>query len=396
MGLTVPETFNRVLRVRKKLKVAVLADFPLHTIPGRGFSEVLGHYATWLYPLAVAFEKCRDLEIHWVTLKAGLQKEITTSGWGQFFHVLPTAFHGRATTFFWADRRRIRKKLNRLQPDLVHGWGNEDVWGWSTIESRRPHIISIQGLLSVYNKLAHSAWRNYFMGVVEAMVLRRAQMITTESPWAKMKILNMTGRKDVQLVEYGLPEEFFLHQSDPDLAEPFGLMIGTADYRKGIDLAVQLFARPELRSIPLKVVGGISPFGQTWKARATGNIHWTGRKSQSEIVHLMKKARFLLLPTRADTGPTVAKEARVMGLPIVASPHGGHIQYLQEGRNGYIRQLDDLESWSQALLGLWENPTRAREMGHFLQRAHREFLRPEKTAQAFTLLYQKVLQARKG
>lgn len=379
-----------------KLKVAILADFPLHTIPDQNFSKPVGHYATWLYPLAVAFEKSHDLEIHWVTFRAGLQKEITSSGWGQYFHILPTAFHGRAATLFWGDRRRIRKKLDWLRPDLVHGWGNEDVWGWSTIESGRPHIFSVQGLLGAYNKLAHSAWRNYFMGAVEAVVLRRAQIITTESPWAKMKIQNMTGRKDVRLVEYGLPEEFFFHQSEPDLAEPFGLMIGTADYRKGIDLAVQLFARPELRSIPLKVVGGISQFGQAWKARATANIHWTGRKTQSEIVQLMKKARFLLLPTRADTGPTVAKEARVIGLPIVASPHGGHLQYIQEGKNGFICSLEDLDSWSKAIRYLGESPLRAQKMGRFLQREHQALLRPEKTAHAFTLLYRKVLQARNG
>jgi glycosyltransferase involved in cell wall biosynthesis len=377
----------------RKLKVAILADFPLHTIPGGAFPEPSGHYATWLYPLAVAFAENHELEIHWVTLRAGLKKEATVSGWGQAFHILPTAFHGRAASLFWGDRRRIRTKLGQLQPDLVHGWGNEDVWGWATIESGRPHVFSVQGLLGVYNKLGHFAWRNHFMGLVEAMVLRRAQAITAESPWAKNEIQRMTERRDVALIEYGLPEEFFHNQSEPDLEKPFGLMIGTADHRKGIDLAVELFARPELRPICLKLVGGIPPFGQSWRARATSNIEWIGRKNQNEIVQLMKRASFLLLPTRADTGPTVAKEARVMGLPIVASPHGGHVQYIQTGKNGYVIPLDDLPAWGKAVRSLWENPLRAREMGRFLQKEHQKLLRPESTAHSFALLYRKVAQS---
>jgi len=382
--------------VSGKLKDAILAVFPLHTIPDQNFAKPLGHYATWLYPLAVAFEKSHDLEIHWVTFRAGLQKEITTSGWGQFFHILPTAFRGRAASLFWSDRRQIRKLLARLKPDLVHGWGNEDVWGWATIESGWPHIVSVQGLLGIYNKLGHFSWRNHFMGLVEATVLRHAQMVTTESLWAKMEIQKMTGRSDIELVEYGLPEGFFSHRSEPDLAKPFGIMIGIADHRKGIDLAVRLFARSELRSTNLKVVGSTSPFGKAWAARATPNLEWVGRKTQDEVIHLMRRAVFLLLPTRADTGPTVAKEARAIGLPIIASPHGGHVQYIQEGKNGFICSLEDLDSWSKAIRYLGESPLRAQNMGRFLQREHQALLSPKKTAHAFTQLYRKVLQARNG
>lgn len=364
-----------------------MADFPLHMIPGGAFPEPSGHYATWLYPLAVAFAENHELQIHWVTLRAGLKEETTTSAWGQFFHILPTAFRGRATSLFWADRRRIRKKLLQLQPDLVHGWGNEDVYGWATIESGRPHIFSVQGLLGIYNKLGHFAWRNYFMGLVEAMVLRRAQMITTESSWAKKKIQKMTGRSDVKLVEYGVPEIFFRYHCAPDLSQPFGLMIGTADHRKGIDLAVRLFARPELRATTLKVVGGISAFGQAWKSRATPNVEWAGRKNQHEIVKLMQRARFLLFPSRADVCANVVKEARVMGLPVVASPHGGHAQYIQNGINGFLCELDDLEKWSESILSLLKDPARSQSMGAFLQKEHRDLLKPEKTASEFALLY---------
>lgn len=377
-----------------KLKVAILADFPLHTLPDQYFAPPTAHYATWLPPLAVAFQQVQGLEIHWITMRAGLEKEQTHDAWGQFFHVLPTTFRGRATTLFCADRRRIRRKLACLAPHVVHGWGNEDVWGWATLESGLPHLFSVQGLLGVYGKMGNQNPRERLMALIEKVVLRKAQTVTTESAWAKAQIEMETGRQDVRLVEYGIPQRFFEVERCPDFENPYALMVGTVDYRKGIDVAVQIFSRPGLKRYSLKVVGGISPFGERWKKNSPPNIEWLGRKTQDEIVHLLRGAHCLILPTRADVCANVVKEARVMGLPVVASPHGGHAQYIQHGQNGFLCELSDLNSWSESIDHLLKEPAQSQVMGPFLQKEHRKFLRPEKTATAFSEIYHQVVNAR--
>jgi hypothetical protein len=134
-------------------KIAILSDFPLHVLPGCSFSAPAGHYATWLPQVARAFEKEKEFNFHWVALNSGVRKHQIVQAWNQNFHIVPTERRGRATTLFWADRRRIQKKVREINPCLVHGWGNEDIWGWASAFSGFPNLFSLQGLLSEYAKL---------------------------------------------------------------------------------------------------------------------------------------------------------------------------------------------------------------------------------------------------
>lgn len=372
-------------------KIAILADFPVHLIPRSKLPNPNGHYATWLPQLATSFEKTKEFEFHWLAMDASVPKPLRLVAWGQHFHILPTWKRGRAATLFWADRRQIRRKLGDVMPDLVHGWGNENVWGWATTASGRKNIFSIQGLLGFYGKVGHQGLRNRLMALIESVVLRKAMVVTAESPWTAGQVRRLYGRNDLKVVEYGVPSEFFEADRAPDMQKPYAVMIGTADFRKGIDFAIKLFTRPELAHVHLKVIGGVAPFGEKWKKISPANIEWLGRKNQTEIIRLMAGATCLVLPTRGDTGPTVAKEARVIGLPLVASPHGGHIQYLEHEKNGFVFGLDEPESWSQAIRYLFDDLTRAQAMGKMFLEKQRELLRPEKTAQAFAALYAEVL-----
>jgi glycosyltransferase involved in cell wall biosynthesis len=352
-----------------------------------------GHYATWLPQLAARYEKEKDYEFHWVTLDPSVRQEKKIWAWNQFFHVLPTWKRGRAATLFWADRLKIRRKLQQIRPNLVHGWGTENIWGWATLEYPKSRIFSVQGLLGLYGKLGRQSWRDRLMARIEAAVLRRAPVISTESVWAKERIYEQTGRTDIHVVEYGVPDCFFNVEPCPDLHDPYAVIVGTADYRKGIDLAVRIFSRAGLSKYKLRVVGGTSAFGDVWKTNSPQNVEWLGRKSQKDVMGLMARASCLLLPTRADTGPTVAKEARVIGIPILASPHGGHTQYIQPGQNGFLCPLDSVSAWEEALLKIFMKPEEALAMGKFMREEHRRLLRPDRTAEGFLSLYRQVLTA---
>ena len=372
-------------------KIAVLSDFPLHAVPGFEGTRPAGHYATWLPQLAQAFAHERDFEFHWLILDSAFSCESTRQAGEIYFHLLPSWKRGRAATLFWADRYRIRDKLREIQPDLVHGWGTENIWGWATLEFPGPQLFSVQGLLGFYGKLGKQGLRDRGMALIEQRVLRKVQTITTESSWARERIEEQTGRKDIHLVEYGVAERFFEVEPNPDLKNPYSVMVGTADYRKGIDLAVEFFARPGLRDFSLKVVGGVSPFGELCKKRSSENVEWLGRKSQTQIIDLLAGARCLILPSRADVCANVVKEARVMGLPVVGSPNGGHTQYIQHGQNGFICPLESAESWEEALRLIFLNPKSAFAMGQYMRKEHRKILRPEKTAEGFLEIYRKML-----
>jgi hypothetical protein len=191
-------------------KIAILAAFPLHRL--RYFGEKFRpkeHYATWLPQIAEAWNGQSEVEIHWVVMSDSLQERRDVSEWGQMFHVLPTSQRGRATTLFRADRKAINAVLDEIQPDLVHGWGTEDVYGMAAVLSGRPNIVSMQGILSYYALKNRMPARSYLQAMLELFILWKAGRVTTESEWGRDVVMKRNPFAKVKIVEYGVQQVFF-------------------------------------------------------------------------------------------------------------------------------------------------------------------------------------------
>jgi len=374
-------------------KISILAAFPLHHLEafGEGFRPA-GHYATWLPQIAEAWKNQSDFEIHWLVMSELVQKRMDVVQWQQSFHVLPTTRSGRASTLFRADRKAIASILDEIQPDLVHGWGTEDVYGLAAALSKRPNIVSMQGILSFYVLKNRMAWRSYLQAAIELFVLWKAHQITTESEWGRQIVKKRNPWAQVAIVEYGVQKVFFETKWSPNEKKPLAIFVGSISPRKGIQDLVAAFSDPRLAACELVVVGeGEGRWAEELQRSAPSNVRWEGRKTAQETAKLMAKAWCLVLPTRADTSPNVVKEARVIGLPIVASPHGGHIQYVEDEANGFICDLGAPEDWSRAIRYLIDDISRAKHMGQIDQDKHRELLRPARTARNFLNLYEHIL-----
>ena len=107
----------------------------------------------------------------------------------------------------------------------------------------------------------------------------------------------------------------------------------------------------------------------------------------------MEKAWCLVLPTRADTSPNVVKEARVMGLPVITTPYGGQSDYIEDGRNGYLVEPDDIAALSDRIHHLLSDYTFCRERGAAGWEGDRAQFRIELTAEKFRNLYRSLCPA---
>ena len=122
------------------------------------------------------------------------------------------------------------------------------------------------------------------------------------------------------------------------------------------------------------------------------SVEVLGMLKTNEVQMEMAKAWALVMPSRADTSPNVVKEARVIGLPVVGSPHGGHAEYIDHGKDGFIVPSEDPDAWFQALDQLASNFDLCQTMGSARHEYFREYFRPEKTAEAFLGLYREMLE----
>jgi glycosyltransferase involved in cell wall biosynthesis len=127
------------------------------------------------------------------------------------------------------------------------------------------------------------------------------------------------------------------------------------------------------------------------KACDIPNVEYLGVLPWSDLQQQMKGARCLVHPTLADSSPNVVKEARVIGLPVITTIHGGQAGYIRNGENGIIVEPLNPVSLAEALSRVMDDSQFARRMGTTRHAEDRAYFRPENTARGFLEIYDELL-----
>ena len=398
------------------MRIALLADFPIHTLPG--FEDrVSGHHATWLPPLALELEPhTGSFDLHWITCTKEVTSTLTLHAWNQTFHLLPRKkLSLEILTAFRRERRLIARLIRDLNPDLVHGWGTEQGYGYAANDYPGSSLISLQGLLQTCCKVASMPWLTRLQALHEARVLRRARHLTVESPWGKSQLQPLAPHSTIDLLEYGVDPTCFdlaplisplsalpsSNSSSPisnnlitnnSSQSPLALFVGSLSLLKGVDTLLTAFSDARLSHIELVVLGAENP--KLTSRSLTPNIHLLGHRPPAEVREWMTKAWCLVHPTRADTSPNCVKEARVIGLPVVTTPNGGQTQYVDHGISGFIHPAGDFEGLIEGVLAVTESQQTSLKMGSNGQAESRAALTPAATATRLLEIYQTVGRTR--
>jgi len=147
-----------------------------------------------------------------------------------------------------------------------------------------------------------------------------------------------------KFIEGGLPGEKifvkpnFVHP-DPGMREGSGdyaLFVGRLSPEKGI--MTLLKAWEELKDIPLKIAGDgplMNEVRGLLRIKQMQHIEILGSKSKSEIIDLMKKSKFLVVPSVCyENFPMTIIEAFTCGVLVMASKLGGMGEIIENGVTG--------------------------------------------------------------
>lgn len=375
------------------MRIAILAHFPVHVIPGFEGTPVPPHYATWLPQLSEAFAAQSDFELHWITIARGLPRTERVTWRNQTFHLLSVRYRARMLQAYRKERAAIRATLAELSPGLVHAWGSEDCYGLAASECGRKWVLSLQGLLTYYCRHASMHPLEHLQAFYERRILRRARHLTGESEWVLRQVRPLAPQAvSFDRVEYGVQPLFYELPWQP-VPQPVAIFIGTPNARKGTADAVQAFRDPRLAGAELWIVGDRdSAYAKEWQAASGPNVRWLGRHDPRRTAELLAQAWCLVLPTRGDSSPNVVKEARVIGLPVISTPHGGQNDYVVNGANGFLTEPGDIPALADALVKiLGAPPADVAAMGAYAHAEQREHFRPENTAKNFLALYRRLL-----
>lgn len=375
-----------------KFRIAVLADFPLSALEGGALGRGGGQGCTWLPQLALSFESMHDLEIHWVVFDRKNRSSTTQKIHGQFFHTIPTVkFSIDIALRYLPARLAIRKVLKKIQPDVVHAWGTERIYPAALRDCRVPTILSMQGVLTEYQRIGgldtNWIWRR--MVASEPSMIRSATIVTSESKWGMDRVREIHPSADCRMVEYGVHPDFYDLPWTPDDAKPYAIYIGGSGTRKGLDVLLEAMTLIPDRSWELRLAGD-PKIGEEVTAAARPNVRYLGMLPWKEMRAQLQHARAFTLPTRGDTSPNSVKEARVIGLPVITTIHGGQSGYIKDGENGRVVDPLTAEGLAEALTDVMSSPDRAKQLGHGKHTEDRAYLRPERTAQGFAEIYREL------
>jgi len=374
------------------IRVAILADMPVKALEAGVTGRGGGDAATWLPQLAHEFSKQTDLAISWVILTKSVKEPRTSTLLGQTFYEIPK---GMMTvdilTGHWSARKKLKRVLDVIHPDVIHVWGSESSYPSVLKGARVPTIMSMQGILSEYSRIGsfRGNWRMRCQASYETSWVKQATLLTSESEWGRERVLEINPTLDVSLVEYGVNPSFYNLTWKPDRDKPVILYCGGKDWRKGYDLLKKAIDIPPVPPWTCWIAGsGSIEVGNKESAsmEMLGNLTW------KELQERMTRAWALVLPTRADTSPNAVKEARVIGLPVITSRHGGQAGYILQGQNGVIVDPLTPEKLRQAMDTLLSDFSLTKTMGAVRHAEDRDYFRPERTAEGFTAIYRELAE----
>lgn len=373
-----------------KTKVLILADSPLPALRQGAMGRGAGQGATWLPPLANAFAKHDDLDITWAALGEPGTEAADEGRVNQRFIIRPHIKAARDTLIGYAlARHRLRRIVAEVRPQVVHCWGSERFYPSVLRGLGLPSVFSIQGNLTHYAEIGGLTdiwfWRRQWR--YEGRWAPDATVLACESPWSRELALRYWPGSDVRAIEWGVHPSFYEVDWRPQFDQPYFLFSGGLEWRKGLDLLLDALALIPDRKWRLKLAGE-GPLREELEARQLPGVEWLGNLKWDELKREMSGALALIMPTRADTGPSVVKEARVMGLPVVGSTNGGLRDYIVHGVNGlHIDPLTPGQIASAMQEVVTASPERLRKLGEQRLAADRAYFHPERAASAFRDLY---------
>ncbi len=200
------------------------------------------------------------------------------------------------------------------------------------------------------------------------------------------KVFTLSEAYRQKLIEHGIAEEklhLFAKGIDVDFFRPgkanmelrerwdardstILLYVGRVSKEKDLDILVESYRiiRPSREDISLVIVGD-GPYLNELKEKTTDlpGIIFTGFIVGEELAEIYRSCDIFVFPSTTDTYGTVLLEAQGSGLPAIVSDSGGPQEVIVDRETGLVTRAKSVESFTDGLLHLLNNPELCREMG---------------------------------
>ena len=380
----------------RPLKVVWISFFPVEWLPDapeevRRLPKL--HPASWQRVLLDQFVLDPTLKLHVIAIRKQFERDLTFERQGVTFHLIKVPGGMRATSLFWLDTFVIRRVLKKIKPDVVHAWGTEQ--GAALVANRLgyPRVITIQGLISWYEKVVSFPWIVRITGIFERMSLPHSPVVTTEAKFTVNWLKERYAKMRVEQIEHAPDPVFHTVVRQPHVGTFRFLFVGSLDYRKGGDILLLALDLLKVEIMFKLVVVGklhneIAEQIQHVSPELLARIEFKQNLTHVQVADELSRATMAICASRADVSPNAVKEAVVAGVPVIGTRVGGIPDYVHPGRNGVLCEPGDVEALAQAIRTACVNPMfRIGEVDSEMLAEMRSYLSPERMAHRFRETY---------
>ena len=194
----------------------------------------------------------------------------------------------------------------------------------------------------------------------------------------------------------GLAEPVLVPHTMPSAGRPRGepaldgvtrfLYAGRLERRKGVQNLIRAATSLGLDEWSLTLVGGdtpTAPLGQSMRAQlelmiaGDPRIHLADRVPREELSAHYEAADVCVSPSLWECWPNTVLEAFDHNRPVIATPVGGHVGMVEEGRSGWLTADTGVESLAVAMERAIVEPTAVRGLGRGPSERFGELTDPE-------------------
>ncbi len=277
---------------------------------------------TYFEKVAAAFAADAALEQRLV-IEALPSRERRLTSAGVDFRTLPMDKFGKTFLYNWQLKRAVKK----YQPDLIVTWVNR--------ASRKcPRTVAVVvGRLGGYYDVDN--YRKCHHLIVNAPDLVRH---VTENGWPKT---------DVSMISnFGeLPAAFENPEPLPDIPQDHKVLLtlGRLHQKKAQDVLIRALAKIPGTSLLIAGSGDLADTLKTLAAESgvADRVHFLGLRK--DIRGLFARADICVFPSRFEPLGNVILEAWASKTPVVAAASQGPAWLIQNGENGLLFEVDDVE-----------------------------------------------------
>lgn len=256
--------------------------------------------------------------------------------------------------------KKISELIKNIEPDIVYCHST-----WAGVFVRIPILFCMRRYKVIYN--AHgwafcrecSRLHKYLYAAIEKIL-----------SWKTNIIINVSQNEYQTAIDYGISKKKMcvLYSGVKNKINEFYqdnifannqlniLFVGRFDKQKGIDLLLPIFKKVNRADLHLYIAGG-SVLGdcKLHKEYGSDNITFLGWVDHDKVGKYYHACDVVIMPSRWEAFGLVAIEAMSYAKPVIVSNRGALPELIEEGKNGFIFDLDNKNSLESVLNNLDKN-----------------------------------------